>query len=66
MIKIALAVLETIKEVGSMGAPGGHIYAALMAQGITLEQYEQIMNVLVNSKLVRKVGHCYFMSEKFK
>jgi len=52
-------VVETVKESGSMGAPGGIMYAALMAQGCTLEQFEQIMGALVNAGRISKSGDCY-------
>jgi hypothetical protein len=43
------------------GAPAGPIYAALMAQGCTLEQFEQLMGVLVETGRLRKQGHLYFV-----
>ncbi len=57
------AVLETVQECGPMGSPGGVIYAALMTQGITFDQYEIIMGVLVETKKVTKRGDCYFPVE---
>lgn len=67
-IKALKAVMDAIIEVvrqtqGSMGAPGGHIYAALMAHGVTLRQYEQIMSGLVRVGKLRKQGECYFVVE---
>jgi len=57
---VADAIIETVQGAGPMGAPGGHIYAALMAQGCTLHQYEQIMSGLVRAGKLRKSGECYF------
>ena len=57
---IAKAVLDTIREMGPNGAPAGHLYAALMAQGCTMNQFEQIMSALVRTGKVTKEGHCYF------
>lgn len=54
------AVVETVREAGPTGAPGGHIYAALMHVGVTLDQYERIMAELVRAELVVKRGQCYF------
>jgi hypothetical protein len=63
MIKaIADAIVEAIKEAGPLGAPGGAIYAAMTAQGITLVQYEQLMAALVATGKVRRQGHLYFAS----
>lgn len=63
LLIIANAIVETVKESGPLGAPGGHIYAALMVQGCTLNQYEQIMAGLVGANLVRKSGDCYHAVE---
>jgi hypothetical protein len=35
--KVAAAVVETVEETGSMGAPGGHLYAAMMVHGFSLD-----------------------------
>jgi hypothetical protein len=61
--KVVTAVLDTIREAGPLGAPGGVIYAALMHVGCTLEQYEQLMGALVRSGRVRREGECYFAVE---
>ena len=61
---IAVLVTEAVKESGPLGAPGGHIYAALMTQGCTLHQYEQIMAGLVRAGYLRKDGDCYHATEK--
>ena len=44
--RLGLAVLETVQESGQMGAPSGHLYAALMVHGATLSHYVEcsIMN----------------------
>lgn len=53
------AILEACKVAGPMGAPGGHLYAALMATGMRLEQFESIMRALVEAGKLEKRGHCY-------
>lgn len=53
------AIKDAVDEAGPMGAPGGHLYAAVMSF-MTLEQFETIMGVLVKAKLVEKRGQCYF------
>jgi hypothetical protein len=55
------AIIETVSLAGPLGAPGGHIYAALMTHGATLEQYDQIMSDLVRAGKLRKRGDCYFL-----
>ena len=47
---LAAAVIETLP------APSGHIYAALMTQGCTLTQYEQILDALTQTGLIRQDG----------
>lgn len=56
---IADAIIETVALAGPLGAPGGHLYAALMAHGVTLQQYEQIMAGLVRAGKLSKHGECY-------
>lgn len=59
--QIVTAIIETVNESDpTIGAPGGHLYAALMHAGINLDQFEKIMSTLVQSGRVRKRGHCYF------
>lgn len=60
--KIYDAIVETVNEADpAIGAPGGHIYAALASGvGLRLDQYEQIMAALVRAGKVRREGECYF------
>lgn len=60
LIEVANAVVDTVKASGPHGAPGGHIYAALMPLGCRLEHFEAIMSALVSSGKVVKRGQCYF------
>ena len=61
LIMIVSAITEAIKAGGAMGAPGGIMYAALMAHGCTLNQFQSIMGALVNAGRVEKRGECYFL-----
>jgi hypothetical protein len=56
---IATAILETVREAGELGAPSGVMYAALSAQGCSLNQYRSIMAGLERAGLVKKEGDCY-------
>jgi hypothetical protein len=60
---VANAIIETVKLSGPLGAPGGHLYAALMASGCSLHQFEQIMAGLVSAKMLTKTGECYTVTE---
>ena len=57
---VAKGIIEACKTF----APGGVIYAALMAQGCTLNQFEQIMGRLVNAGMLVKDGDCYTATDK--
>jgi hypothetical protein len=56
---IADAIIDSVKAAGPLGAPGGVIYAALMAQGCTLAQYEQLMAGLVQAGKLTRHGDLY-------
>ena len=53
-IEIVRAVAETIRE--AKRVPAGTLYASLMTQGCTLQQYEQIEGLLLRSGVVRKAN----------
>lgn len=55
------AILEAVAAAGTTGAPGGVIYAALMAQGCSLSQYQTLMEGLVSVRRLRREGDLYFM-----
>jgi len=57
------AIIETVKATGPLGAPGGLLYAALMAHGCTLEQFQNLMNGLVAAKMLTKRSECYHIPE---
>ena len=56
-------ILEAVRESGPLGAPAGVMYAALMAHGCTLNQFESIMGALVRAGKLRKSGDCYHVVE---
>jgi len=53
------AIVEGVKAGGSMGTPGGVLYAALLDK-INLSQFEAIMAALVQSGRLRRQGERYF------
>ena len=57
---MADAIVEAVKVAGPMGAPGGTLYAAMMAHGLTLSQYQQFMSALVAAGKLTKRGELYF------
>jgi hypothetical protein len=54
------AIVDAVKAAGPVGAPGGVIYAALIGQGCTVHQYEQLMAALVRLGKLRRSGDLYF------
>ena len=57
---ICKAIVETAKEAGPMGAPGGILYAALMAHGCSFSQFQSLMGGLCAMGKLRKSGDCYY------
>ncbi len=58
---IADAIIESVEVAGSLGAPAGTLYAAMMAHGFTLQQFEQFMAGLVGIGKLEKRGQLYFV-----
>ena len=58
LLALCQMFVEAVKAGGSMGAPAGVMYAAVMDK-MTLAQFEQVMSVLVGAGKVRKSGHLY-------
>ena len=56
LIALCEIILETVQE-SPDGAPSGVIYAALMSIGISLAQYEALVDVLVKSGRITRSGH---------
>ena len=56
---IADAIVDAVKAAGSLGAPGGHLYAPLMAH-MTSAQFQQFMDALVATGKVTRRGQLYF------
>ena len=54
------AVVEAVGAGGTDGVPGGTLYAALMQQGCTLNQFESLMTALIRAGKVTKRGQLYF------
>lgn len=61
ILEIMAAIVETVKDLGPQGAPGGHLYAALMGV-MRLDQFEVFMGALVKAGKLVKRGECYFLA----
>lgn len=60
---IGLAVMETIQESGTLGAPSGVLFAAMQAQGCTLQQFESLMGPMLRKGFVELDALCYTITE---
>ena len=58
VMEVFAALYEAVKA-SPRGAPGGHLYAAVMGH-LTLDQFNQFMSALCKSGKVRRSGECYF------
>lgn len=54
------AIIASVREVGEVGAPAGALYAAMMAHGISLDHFQQIMGALVQLGKLRQSGDLYY------
>jgi len=59
LMVIASSILDTVKDMGEEGAPGGSLYAAVM-EHIGLDGFQSIMGVLVERGYLRKDGQLYY------
>lgn len=60
LAEICAAIDMTIQETGSHGAPAGVLYAALSAQGCSLDMFSRIMGAMVATGRVRYSNHVYY------
>jgi hypothetical protein len=58
--KVVSAIKEAVKAGGPLGTPGGTLYAALMAHGCTLSQFETIVGGMVKAQILKRRGDLYF------
>ena len=64
--RIGCAVLKAIEELGELGAPSGVLYAALMANGCTFNQFESLMAPLMLRGYVELDSDCYTITQQGK
>jgi hypothetical protein len=65
MAAVCQIIVDTVAEIGAIGAPAGHLYAALNAQlGWGLPQFEKVMGALVAAGRLSKRGHSYYAVKK--
>jgi len=64
LLQVVLAVREAVAAAGALGCPAGTVYAALMAQGCTIQQYEQIEALMLRTGAITKKGDLLFVTTK--
>ncbi len=57
--RVGLGVLEACESAGASGAPGGILFAAMQAQGASLNQFNSFMATLTSNKLLTIENECY-------
>lgn len=57
------AVVDSIAVAGKHGAPAGTLYAALMAHGCTLDQFNSLMMLVLATGRVTRSGNLYLVKE---
>lgn len=62
MREVARAILSAIIAGGTLGAPGGVLYAALMTAGCTFDQFNSIMRALNSTRMVEQHGDCWHIT----
>lgn len=64
-IAFAASLGSAIKDMGDQGAPEGPMYAACVARGYTLEEFQGAMRTLETTGLIRRTGHvAYWIGRK--
>lgn len=53
--KLLAVLIETVRDAGEV--PAGHLYAALMAHGITLDVYQGLESMMVRYFKIKKTGN---------
>jgi hypothetical protein len=52
-------IVDTVNETPT-GAPAGVMYAAMMAHGCSLDQFNQLTGALVTAGKIRRSGDCFY------
>jgi hypothetical protein len=56
-LQLIQAIDEAVEVAGPDGIPSGHLYAILMAGGVTLPAYDAALGVLKDSGRIQETGY---------
>jgi len=61
---LANAIVETVSEAGSKGAPASAMYLAFSDAGISLNTFQALCNALVAAGQITCRNHCYYRARQ--
>lgn len=64
--EVCNAVVESVELAGPMGVGSGIVYSALMSTGISLNQYQQLISILVRSGKLTNNKHCLVATSQIR
>ena len=60
--RIGLGVMEAVEAADDFGAPAGPMFAAMQAQGASLNQFQSIMGGLIRKGMLTEVNQCFYIT----
>lgn len=61
---VLFVVATTVLDCGGSNVPQGHIYMGLNANGVSLDQFQTVLNVLVQCGLAETTSETISLTEK--
>lgn len=60
VVELITAVGDIIREAGPAGLPSGHLYAMLMAKGISYNGYQQMIGAMQSAGVVKQSNNVLY------
>jgi len=60
IMAIVDAVVGVVRDAGPNGCPEGPLYAALMAHGCSLDQFQSLIGLIEKAGKIRREGHVLY------
>jgi len=61
---LLVAVIMALDEADGAGAPEGHIYAGLMQDGVTFDDYQLLRSLLLEGGIATSSGDCLALTPR--